>query len=231
MIKTITIGDLHGLNRWKDVDPGRYDKIIFLGDYFDSFIVSDDVMLQNFADIIAFKQEFFDKVILIIGNHEMSYLNEGYRSTGYRPAIAGLIEGLLWKFMELFKIAWQHKNYLWSHAGIEQKFYDKHIAPQILVSDNTLADTLQRLFEVEYPPLFEVGYERGGDYNNIGGLLWLHGERLLRTPLKGYHQIVGHTPCRTILHHIPYEDDPETSVTLCDCIERGDEKLYEIEIE
>ncbi len=230
LIRTITIGDLHGLNSWKVVDPGKYEKIIFLGDYFDSLKVRDDEMVQNFIEIIEFKQEWFDRVILIIGNHEMSYLNPEYRSSGYRSTIGSLVESMLWSYLELFKVAWQYKNYLWSHAGVEQSFYEKHIASRILDGDKTIANTLQRLFEAEYPPIFEVGYERGGAYNNVGGPLWIDAERLLASPLKGYHQIVGHNPCRTILHHTPFPDDHETSVTLCDCIERGDGKLYEIEI-
>ena len=28
-MKTISIGDIHGKNVWKQVDPNKYDKIIF----------------------------------------------------------------------------------------------------------------------------------------------------------------------------------------------------------
>jgi hypothetical protein len=229
-MKTITIGDVHGRDRWKSVDPERYDKIIFLGDYFDSFMVSDEAMLQNFTEIVAFKQEYFDKVVLLLGNHETSYLSIKYRSTGYRPNIAGVIEKLLWGYHELFKIAWQYKKYLWTHAGVHQQYFSTRIVPEQLASDQTVADTLQRLYEAEYPPIFEVGEERGGQRGNIGGPLWIHKERLMEDPLQGFHQIVGHTPVRTIVQHQPRLEDADTTITFCDCIERGDEKLYECEI-
>lgn len=35
-MKTLTIGDLHGLPHWKRIDSEQYDVIIFLGDYVDS---------------------------------------------------------------------------------------------------------------------------------------------------------------------------------------------------
>jgi len=228
MIKTITIGDLHGRDRWKSVDPEQFDKIIFLGDYFDSFMVGDEAMLQNFAEIIAFKQEYFDKVVLLLGNHETSYLSSKYRSTGYRPTIADVVEKLLWSYMELFKIAWQKGPYLWTHAGVHQLYYDTRIVPEMVESDLNVADTLQRLYEAEFPPIFEVGEERGGRRGDIGGPLWIHKERLMGNPLRGYHQIVGHTPIRTVIHYQPREEDPDTTITFCDCIERGDEKLYEL---
>ena len=37
-MKTIAIGDIHGLSIWKDIiNKENPDKVIFIGDYFDSF--------------------------------------------------------------------------------------------------------------------------------------------------------------------------------------------------
>ena len=36
-MKIISIGDLHGKDVWKQIDPANYDKIIFVGDYTDDF--------------------------------------------------------------------------------------------------------------------------------------------------------------------------------------------------
>jgi hypothetical protein len=229
-MKIITIGDLHGLDNWKSIDPKKYDKIIFLGDYVDSFIVIDKKIVRNFSEVIAFKHKWFDKVILLIGNHEMSYMSPQYRSTGYRHAIAGDIKKLLVDHYELFKIAWQYNNYLWTHAGMHQEFYNEKILPKITDPPENLSDALQELYENGYPPIFEVGYERGGDINDIGGPLWLDEKLLVENPLKGYHQVVGHSPVNTIKHHVPFPDDPKTTVTLCDCIEWGDGKMYELEV-
>jgi hypothetical protein len=229
-MKIITIGDIHGLDYWKVLDPEQYDKIIFLGDYLDSFTVNDEQMIKNFIEIITFKEQWFNKVILLYGNHEMSYLDIRYRATGYRPAIAKMAEKMLIRHSDFFILAWQHKSYLWSHAGIHQGFYDYRIKSRILENDTNLADTLHRLFEGGYPPIFEIGYERGGGRKNIGGPLWLDKKLLIKKPLQGYHQVVGHTTVNTIKQYFPYPDDAETSVTLCDCLEWGDGKFYELEI-
>jgi predicted MPP superfamily phosphohydrolase len=68
----LNIGDLHGRNNWiqwteeyKDVD-----KIMFIGDYVDSFDISNVEILDNLKNIIEFKQKFSDKVILLLGNHK-----------------------------------------------------------------------------------------------------------------------------------------------------------------
>jgi len=83
----------------------------------------------------------------------------------------------------------------------------------------------------KYEPLFEIGYERGGMRNEIGGPFWIDRHALLKNTLKGYHQIVGHTPVKTIKVFRPNPTtDPNTSVTFCDCIEHGDGSFYEIEI-
>ena len=71
-MKIITFGDLHGSTRWKDIDPLSYDRIIFLGDYLNSFTLTDDEIIRNFTEVIAFKHDHSDRVQLLLGNHELS---------------------------------------------------------------------------------------------------------------------------------------------------------------
>jgi hypothetical protein len=229
-MKTITIGDLHGIDKWKTIDPEHYDKIIFLGDYLDSFCLLDKEIISNFKDIIDFKQDWPDKVVLLFGNHEISYMYPKYRATGYRTGIAAKVSKLLWDHYHLFRIAWQHENFLWSHAGILQDFFDQKILPQIIAGDTNLAATLQRLFEEGYSPIFEYGYKRGGSINSLAGPLWLDKAEMMQQPLKGYHQIVGHTRVDTIVHYQPYSYDKTTIVSFCDCMEYGDRSFYELDI-
>jgi 3',5'-cyclic AMP phosphodiesterase CpdA len=227
----LTIGDIHGLTDWKKVDPAEYDIIVFLGDYIDSHEVEDSEMLHNLEEIISLKTAFPKKVKLLLGNHENSYLFRQYRTTGYRYTIGEKVCALLKNYLSLFQVAWQCKNYLWTHAGIHTEFYNQKIASVVLETDETLAATLERLFKEEYRALFEVGYERGGwDEKMTGGPFWIDKSRLLKNPLRGYHQIVGHTPVETVEHFNPYEDDKNTSVTFCDCIGYGDGSFYTLEI-
>jgi hypothetical protein len=230
-MKILTIGDLHGLPDWKKADPEKYDVIVFLGDYVDSHHLADDAILTNLDHVLNFKKANPEKVKLLWGNHEISYLYRSYRCTGYRYDIAEPINQKLTENFNLFQMAFLFRNYLWTHAGFHQEYYNKRILPVISTSDKDISKTLERLFNGMYDPLFEVGYERGGwNRKAIGGPFWIDSSRLLEKPLKGFHQIVGHTPVKTIEHHLSYENDPNTSVTLCDCIERGDGSFYKLEI-
>lgn len=230
-MKTLTIGDIHGLPDWRKVNPDEFDTIIFLGDYVDSYSIEEEAILDNLEEIVSLKNQFPEKVKLLLGNHENSYLFRQYRTTGYMYSIAEQINTILKNNIRLFQVAWQHQNYLWTHAGIHTEYYNQKIAPRVRATDESLAATLEKLFKEEYPPLFEVGPERGGwDYNSNGGPFWLDSSRLIKNPLKGYHQIVGHTPVNTIEFYRPDENDMSTSVTLCDCITRGDGSFYSLEI-
>ena len=73
-MKTITIGDIHGRSDWQEIDPANYDKIIFVGDYVDSFTVSDIDIITNLLNIIQFKKDNMNKVVLLLGNHDLQYL-------------------------------------------------------------------------------------------------------------------------------------------------------------
>jgi hypothetical protein len=230
MISTITIGDLHGNDRWKDVDPTRYDRIIFLGDYLDSFYMSDDALLRNFREVIAFRESYPDRVVLLLGNHEISYLGREYRCSGYRGTIAGEVQTMLTEYRELFAVAWQHGRYLWTHAGIDRVWFERHLLPMGSDVVGRPADTLQRLYEASFPPLFEVGWDRGGRQGATGGPFWVDMRQLITGPLGGYHQIVGHNPVPTIRMFMPGGEASDTSVTFCDCIERGDGTLFELNI-
>ena len=227
----LTIGDLHGHKDWKKSDPEEQDLIIFLGDYIDSFRLSDRQILKNLEEIIAYKTAYPEKIQLLLGNHEISYLYRQYGASGYRYAIGEKVSKILNANSGLFRIAFQLKNYLWTHAGIEAGYYERSIRPFEDAKDENLAASLERLFREMHTPIFEVGPERGGaDGSAVGGPFWLHSNRLVKNPLPAYHQIVGHTPVKTIQHFQHYANYIDTSVTLCDCIEWGDGRFYELNI-
>lgn len=66
-----TIGDIHGRTCWKNLIDLSCDKIVFVGDYVDDYWpVTDEQIIENLLDIIQFKKDYADKVILLLGNHE-----------------------------------------------------------------------------------------------------------------------------------------------------------------
>ena len=77
-MKLIALGDIHGRNIWKQIlaKEDNFDKIVFIGDYFDS---KDGISvlqeIENFKEILELKKKFKDKVVLLFGNHDFHYLN------------------------------------------------------------------------------------------------------------------------------------------------------------
>lgn len=68
----LVIGDIHGRSIWKDIiEKENPDKIIFLGDYVSTHEnISAKQQLFNLEDILNYKRENSDKVILLRGNHK-----------------------------------------------------------------------------------------------------------------------------------------------------------------
>ena len=77
-MKTIVLGDTHGRNIWKDiVAQEKADRVIFIGDYFDSYDLEPAIQQHNFKEIIEFKEKDECEVILLVGNHDYHYLPMG----------------------------------------------------------------------------------------------------------------------------------------------------------
>ncbi len=56
-MKTVVIGDIHGRSVWKlIVETEKPDRVIFIGDYFDSFEFSGVEQIDNFKQIIQYKE-------------------------------------------------------------------------------------------------------------------------------------------------------------------------------
>jgi predicted MPP superfamily phosphohydrolase len=221
-MKIITIGDLHGSRVWKQINPEDWDHLIFMGDYVDSGDYSAGEITQNLKEILDLKKSNFKKVILLWGNHDLAYFYGGHERhycSGFRKAMLPDLFSLFTSNRILFRAAFQVNNYLWTHAGVVQRWYDNFISEEILPADENLAATLNRLFNAYYEPLFNTSAIRGGLYED-GGIFWAHSAETFKDPLKGFHQVVGHTKTRegiVVANHF----DNDTSVTYVDCLQRN----------
>ncbi len=73
-MKTIFIGDIHGRDVWKTIiDNETPNRVVFMGDYFDSFDISPAEQQYNFKEIIEFKEKGECEVIMLVGNHDFHY--------------------------------------------------------------------------------------------------------------------------------------------------------------
>lgn len=220
-MRIITIGDIHGHDSWKpvieDVLEGKFDKVICTGDYTDSFSISNETMINNLLELIKLKSFYPDKIELLVGNHEMHYMlrqahvSNPYLCSGYRRDFHFDVYPIFKENFNKFKLAHQIDNYLWTHAGIHQGWYNMHYKD---VSLKDIGDKLNEDFENEKPRIFEVGWMRGG-VHDVGGPLWADKRMTSKKPLKGLHQIVGHTPVPIVT---TVEKSKGTSITYCDCL-------------
>ena len=69
-MKYVIIGDVHGRLQWEQIVKKEKDadKFIFLGDYFDPYnwTFTLDDLINNFNNILEFRDENPDKVVLLI---------------------------------------------------------------------------------------------------------------------------------------------------------------------
>lgn len=176
-----------------------FDKVIFLGDYIDGFVETDVDMIYCLESVIKLKQKYMNDVILLLANHEFSYL--GNICSGHRYHIENKITKLLIDNKQLFQICYAINNCIFSHAGITkswlstfnegslgkftQKPWDNNCEIQRMVAciNNSLLD-------LSIPGF----YRSGGNYQGMGSCIWADKRELLMDYLDYCDQVVGHTP-------------------------------------
>jgi hypothetical protein len=207
-MKLVCIGDIHGLDLWKQIvnQEQDADQFIFVGDYFDSFHVPGLVQMQNFQDIIEFKKQSKVPVTLLIGNHDYHYFPEvdDTSTSGYQTRLAPSIKHLINTNREHLQMACSVGKFLFTHAGVSSEWLDDTIEDW---SIDTIAKDINELFK--YKPL-ALGYR---SYRSVGdqitmshgygdetyqGPLWIRPRSLKKanydTLRREVIQVVGHTP-------------------------------------
>jgi hypothetical protein len=224
-MKTIvSIGDIHGNPAWKDnflfkdgkviLQGPSIEKVIFVGDYVDSFTISNTEILHNLKEIIDLKIRYPERVILLLGNHDIQYIST-QRYTGYRPTMRPDLEQLFTEHSDKFQLAYLHiseegKKTLWTHAGVTKPWYDEMIDRvirkkyrhrelylDILEREHTIDEVLNLALNLRTDNIFYVDNESGG-YEAWASPLWVRPKTLKKLAIREYDQIVGHTPVMTI---------------------------------
>jgi predicted MPP superfamily phosphohydrolase len=211
-MKTVIIGDVHGHNSWKQVVQQEQDadRIIFVGDYFDSFTVSGLDQISNFQDIIEFKTTTDKEVVMLIGNHDYHYFPEIGENgcSGYQARMAPSIQHVIDTNREHLQMAYQFDDFLVAHAGVSSVWADDILGEWKV---ETLADQINDMFKfqprnIEYRQYKQIGdkvYGTGGyGDETFQGPLWIRPRSLmavnhdtLRTEVR---QVVGHTHMKQI---------------------------------
>ena len=129
MSKIAILPDIHGRQFWKTVKEHAddFDKIVFLGDYvspYPSEDISNEQALDVFREVLDFKKEKPEKVILLIGNHDLSYYNIDICECRTDYVNWNKLNKLYLENNKLFDIAWETeingKRYFFSHSGVRK---------------------------------------------------------------------------------------------------------------
>lgn len=204
--KWIVIPDVHGRKFWRDVVKGNEDeRIIFLGDYLDPYSeegITPEDAYNELLDIIAFKKEYPENVTLLLGNHDLGYLDPGICTVRQDMQKLNRNRQLLYENLSLFDLVADermgYEKILFSHAGLRktwlkqnqwlfdlQNFKPTYIND--LFHDNQKRDNL-------YISLSDTSIYRGG-FDESGSIVWADIEEFIynNDELPGYIQIFGHT--------------------------------------
>lgn len=213
-MRIIFIGDPHGRDTWKKIiEKEVFDLVIFAGDYVSTHEkITEEEQIENLKDILKYKEENPDKVILLRGNHDLQHL--GY----YWAECSGLFHKVLdymskkdvkHRFLNDTQWVYIHGNIIFSHAGISKTW---------LKDANCPLEKLNKLNASE-----KFGFSPGSDniFDNHGNsiyqpLTWIRPQALMKDAIDKYIQVVGHTPVTKITNLHEYND--KVHIWLCDAL-------------
>ena len=214
MKKWIIIPDVHGRSFWRDAVKGldapghEEDGVVFLGDYVDPYPwegIFPGEAVKELEDIMAFKKVHPERVVLLLGNHDMGYLDPDINTCRRDSFRAGKLKRLFEENMDLFDLVHvdtdSGKKTLFSHAGIGERWIRLR---QDIVRDDGHTFRPERLNELLhgdsagrdklYFALADCSWYRGGP-DPVSSPIWAdvdeyrEGEPIL----AGYYHVFGHT--------------------------------------
>ena len=226
--KVVFIGDVHGRDCWNEIVDHEKDAdlIIFAGDYVSTHEdISVEDQLNNLFDILLYKEEHPDKVVLLRGNHDMQHL--GY----YWAECSGFFRGVEKEMSKpevkeryLHDTQWVYvmDNIVFSHAGITERWFK-----------DSECETVEDINNLEPSELFGFRPCKFSDYYGISqtqGPTWIRPQTLCAYALPGWIQVVGHTTTKKVINireelikQYPDQDlgfnvKEAPDVWVCDCL-------------
>lgn len=183
-MRTLIVPDVH-----EDIDTlealaanqmAEADRVVMLGDFFDSFKPRHSARIATWLRIHLSDPKF----TILWGNHDISYAFGGrYRCSGYDWHTQHAANRLDREDWMKFKVFTRVGAFLCSHAGFTED--------NIHMADDAYCQLqVEKAFTGASSELFAAGMSRGGS-EKVGGPLWLDWNYEFKaTP---FAQIVGHT--------------------------------------
>ena len=216
-MRYILIPDVHGRDFWRSAIEDRWndDMVIFLGDYVDPYPrenISNKSALQGLKDIIEFKKSDPDRIVLLLGNHDLGYLvGRDFCSSRHWDSGHPSLHEIFDKNINLFDISYMAGDILISHAGVYPYWIKQcHLNLDMFYDfNNRIHSEDPGVVNKAFSDLYYIDMWRGG-WCIAGSPVWAD----IRCAIKGdtfdLKQIVGHTQL---------ESDPLKigNVTCIDC--------------
>ena len=205
-MKTLFLGDTHGRSVWKKiVEKENPDRVIFIGDYFDSFDIPGIDQIHNFKEIVEFKKSTDKEVVLLVGNHDLHYMNVGERYSGFQPALQFDISTVLFENLVHLQMAYSFDNFLCTHAGVSHVWMNNTFGMYGWNCEN-LVEKLNDMFVFRPRAFCFSGFNPYGNdvtqspvWIRIPSLLASNKRRVKENSIKkNFVQIVGHTEVSSI---------------------------------
>jgi hypothetical protein len=219
-MKVITIGDLHGKTCWSDLSFDEYDHVVFIGDYLDGDGTTDEV--ENLLQLIRLKISNPHKFKLLIGNHEIQYYwHQESTLKKFNLRLSDSFSKILKENEDLFDVAFQVNNYLWTHAGICNRWIDfaESKYPGFKSDfENSAANTLNNWHKSDKRDvLYSIGKAKGG--TETGGPFRADISELKTGIPLNINQIIGHFRVKSI----EKSEIDGNEVILTDCLNSSTE--------
>lgn len=227
--KIVCIGDVHGRDGWKTIIDRESDAdlFIFLGDYVSTHRrdVTAEMQLNTLLDILSYKEENPERVVLLRGNHDMQHLGYYWAEccSFFRDVETEMSKPELKdRYLRDTQWVYVYKDIIFSHAGITGRWFQDSGCERV--------DDINNL-----PPseLFAFRPCKMSDYYGISatqGPTWIRPQTLIEYALPGWTYVVGHTTVKGVINlkdaiKKQYDDPTELGldidkcpdVWLCDC--------------
>lgn len=190
-MQTLIIPDVHEqmdkLLRIEQQLAKQADRVIMLGDFFDTF--KADKRVEEAATWIV-QHIYNPKYTILWGNHDASYAFGGsWRCSGWTPESNDIIGSIIraedWRRLKVYA---EVGDFLISHAGF-------HPATIHLKDRDVEALAIEAALSGQWSPMWQAGYSRGGRAAR-GGPVWLDFKEEFEPMAQA--QIVGHTHGRAV---------------------------------
>lgn len=229
------ISDLHGNNVVSQVEDlickENLDKLIYAGDYFDSFVHTTKHILESFKEL-AYSSLNNSRIVLLIGNHDAHYFLHGdlakeCRGSGYRANLLFHVQELYLRYINGFYAAYNADGILYTHAGLTQSAFEYYyVNHRIKPCDYpNLADYFNDLWKYTPGMITQIGADRQG-YHKHGSILWTDKNTLINDMLVNTTQVVGHSAVPLVQMTCNLEKDAK--VYLTDTLAMSDEISWSI---